>query len=309
MFVFKKMNKTWLLVILYFLNFLFPHSSDATQENDFSRLSFAIHRSDNDISIEPNLSGKKVPLPTCVQKVIRKITEKEYQLLKDGKDETDKELEESRRTGSLYGPTYFITAPEGRSLFVFELRPYQQFIFILYDPRTNKCTENPEGVGERWGDITEVNGGGYIEKPLIRFEDINGSGNKDLAVQEVEHNGTCSTADVYLYYLIGKDLSLTTDLAIQTHADVCNENDSQINRAIQVKKKNYLQIGVLKYNTVTGINKNLGYFEVVKKDPNQPYQMLKVTPTSDYSNSPWFLLSIMASETGTDLNRLVTVGY
>jgi hypothetical protein len=173
----------------------------------------------------------------------------------------------------------------------------------------DKCTENPEGVGERWGDITEVNGGGYIEKPLIRFEDINGSGNKDLAVQEVEHNGTCSTADVYLYYLIGKDLSLTTDLAIQTHADVCNENDSQINRAIQVKKKNYLQIGVLKYNTVTGINKNLGYFEVVKKDPNQPYQMLKVTPTADYSNSPWFLLSIMASETGTDLNRLVTVGY
>jgi len=295
-------NKIAIMVFAASFLIFFPRNLySETLKEDFSGLSDAIHRADNDISIGDDLAGETVPIPLCVRDLIKRLVNTRYEWLKAKIPREKEQWEKYKNTGEYFGPVFYINAPNGLNLYVFEYRQggLYDFYLIMFDPLKNKCTENPPILTGRW--ISHGDMFGVLEKPIVDFVDINGCGTKDLVVQDVMHNGTYSTADVYKYYLIGKNLGLITDLAIQTRADYID--GFQTVRTILEKKRSYLKIGVFHPGQI-------GTFEVTKSKLDEPYKLLKITvDPKDQKYDKAFMLSNMASETGSDLNRLVTVGY
>lgn len=204
----------------------------------------AVVTADNDFTADKHPVGEKAPVPSnVVQKIEDLVNEA---ILGWGKNLGSDIAYYPRK--SFFGPTFRITTPGKRELYVFRMtNPFQKdlYYFILYDTTTKKTTLKPPYIYGAWmeGDCCAE-----LRKPLLSFDDIDGDGQQEYVIQERTHNGTLYNAIVYHYYHVSSDLELRPILALETRLLVPEsptpKKSKLINRSLQKLGKGQIRLEV-----------------------------------------------------------------
>lgn len=258
------MKKAISTIFLLLMVFTSAKGRSGAFELDLSKVQYAIHTPDNDIDVSDNLKGSKTIIPEKVKAVITNVID--YYEKSAAKATKVSKGEEAFKC--FYGPVFYIKSLNYLDLYVlrvFETPGLTVYLPILYNPATGQITKDPPGINGSY----MYEGCGLLKKPIVYFDSIDTSDKKDLVFQERTHNGTMYNAVVYNYFHINDDLSLTTDLALETRLkDI--DDDGLVVRTIKVKRKNYLKILV----TSEALDKkpiDIGYLELGRGTDEKPF--------------------------------------
>src|SRR6185312_9672774 len=175
----------------------------------------AIHPADNDIRPpdETRLKARPAHLPARVASAILDHTSKIAELNFTKKDWTDWRPS----CAEIFAPVYDLNGPNGLQLFVAPREfPFGNTAdyFVMYDPGTGAVTKSSPLIFTKWWATADP----LVKRPVIRMEPGAKGSRPRLIVEERVHNGTVYNAVVYRYFEIGKDMSLTQTLAVETRA-------------------------------------------------------------------------------------------
>jgi hypothetical protein len=175
----------------------------------------AIHPADNDIRADEDSrpSDRPAELPPAVADAIldhlSKIAERQF---------TKKEWAEwSPSCDDIFSPVSKLNGPDGLQLYVvprfFPLGNSVDY-FAMYNPHTGAVTKSLPLIYTKWW----AAGDPLVKRPVVRMEPGAKGDPPRLIVEERTHNGTVYNAVVYRYFEVGKDMSLTQTLAVETRA-------------------------------------------------------------------------------------------
>jgi hypothetical protein len=113
----------------------------------------------------------------------------------------------------LYGTVVRFPSPDGLHVYAHcTSDPFTIFhiSLLLHDPRTGSVSEAPWTTSSNVLRIENLLGkpGGYLEGPVISFDDLDGDGRPEVVVQMPYHNGTCIDWLTFTYLHAGPDLAL-----------------------------------------------------------------------------------------------------
>lgn len=190
---------------------------------DFSFMTKALVRKDNDIDYFDHQKGKKVPLPKAVKETLVVAAKRDYERILhfhyDGSSNDKYGVNEIQSLNELYGTVLRADTPDHLQLYGLFVALYGAegggyYFFVLYDPATGKATKEPAIIPSHWAWPGDDPANGPLRKPYVSFEDLYGRGHDTVVLQEFFHNGTESNAAIYHYFHIEPDLSFKEVLTI-----------------------------------------------------------------------------------------------
>lgn len=209
-------------------------------------LTTAIARVDNDYAFEEpyKTNGSiDVNLPISVRNKICEVTLREF-------FRNFYETIEPKKYSELFGPIFRINVPhrEYLHLYIYKLYTvmhYYDFVLLLHDSRNNNVTLSPARFSGtfmygRWPTIP-------LERPYVKFEDINLDGNVEIVFKERIHNGTELNAIVHHFLHIDDDLSLVPIFHMETcsyHSYLDGRQPGYLYRTIEKLNPNQILINV-----------------------------------------------------------------
>lgn len=215
----KKFFPCYYCVVWFFLTLAValetPLLAAPPSSADFSSITQALVRSDNDFDYFDHTAGNHVPLPTKVQLALQKHAKDFY--LEALKDENPRYLPVPK---DVLHTVFKVQGPQSLELYVAyyeRLGIYGDcFFFFLYDPKSQFVTKEPVEVDSRKLGVGDKPSDYPLKKPYVSFVDLYGNGSMAMIFQEYYHNGTISNDCIYHYDFIGKDMSLSEVLAVKS---------------------------------------------------------------------------------------------
>ena len=237
-------------------------------------LTTAIARADNDYAFEEpykTYGDIDVNLPISVRNKICEVTLREF-------FNNNYETIEPKKCSELFGPVFRIDVPhrEYLHLYIYKLYTvmhYYDFVLMLHDSRNDNITLSPARFSGKsmygyWPTIP-------LQRPYVKFEDINLDGNYEIVFKERIHNGTELNAIVHHFLHIDNDLSLVPIFRLEAcshYSYLDGRQPGYLYRTIEKLNPNQIQINV---SASTGQqenkNKKIGYVVLGSKNSSSPF--------------------------------------
>jgi len=247
-------------------------------------LKWAIARADNDAEMEKPYMGegdRLVPLPEAVRRKICEVTLAHF---------NDTLFEGPTKCADLFGPVFRIRTPfgDGQDIYVYKMRGIMMSYYgvvLVYDARSNRVSPKAGYLPCRW---LERRGHEWLmDRPLVRFDDLNMDGRPDVVLETRFHNGTEWNGVWYEYHHVADDLSLVPVFIFEARRDpgsdmrVCGLNGCVVRTIEKVAPNRIIVRSKLAEKPFQPGDREIGYVVLESPDAASPFRVKETVAHMD----------------------------